>query len=91
MKVVRNHDRLAVLDELQRLDYDTLERLEERAPEAPRGRLAPVDACLQTSRARPIDYEIGGGQSIEGIEVEDAKIGSIEGFVSLTGDLHVLL
>jgi hypothetical protein len=77
-----NHG-LTVLDELQRPDHHALEGLEERVPAAPRRRLAPVDACLKAIRTRSIDHEIGIGQSMEGIEVEDAKIGAIEGLVSL--------
>jgi hypothetical protein len=74
VEVVGDNHGLTVLDELERLDHHALEGLEERVPEAPRRRLAPVDACLKAIRTRPIDHEIGIGQSIEGIEVEDAKI-----------------
>jgi hypothetical protein len=47
VEVVGDGDTLTVLDELQRLDHDALERLEERVPGAPRRGLPPVDACLE--------------------------------------------
>jgi hypothetical protein len=55
---------------------------------APRRRLASVDACLKAPPSGPIDHEVGIGQSIEGIEIEDAEIGTIEGLGNPTRDLH---
>jgi len=76
--VVGDDHTLPAVDELQRLDHDGLERLEERAPEAPRGCLAALDPRLQTGRTRPVDHELGIGQSVQAIEFEDAEIGRLK-------------
>jgi hypothetical protein len=58
--------------------------------EAPRGGLS-CRYLPQDPPTGPIDDEIGVGQSIEGIEIEDAELGAIEGLAGLTRDLHVLM
>jgi hypothetical protein len=50
----------------------------------PRVAVSPCRCLPRDHLKRPIDHEIGVGQSTKGVEVEDAKIRSIEGLVRLT-------